>query len=123
MSLIKQKLLILLALVSFTVSASLVSADAYWTRTAEVRDGTPLPVAVQHALGFVKICADNGVELTVTLPLTGNPNRIRWATSGADIASVQADFRRMQQIPEFQEHWMKGLKLYENPTDDWWVRP
>ena len=121
--LLKQKILLLGMAISFLVSSPFVYAEAYWTRTAEVRDGTPLPVAVQHALGFVKICAENGLELTVTLPLTGNPNRIRWASTGTDIASVQADFRKMQQVPEFQEHWMKGLEMYENPTDDWWVSP
>ena len=123
MNFLKQKILMLITVVSFIFSSSLVCAEAYWTRTAEVRDGTPLPEAVQHALGFVKICADNGVKLTVTLPLTGNPNRVRWSSTGADIASVQADFRRLQQIAEFQEHWMKGLEMYENPTDDWWVSP
>ena len=112
-----------MALACLLTSTNLVSAEAYWSRTAEVRDGTPLPVAVEHALGFVKICAENGVELAVTLPIAGNPNRIRWTSRGVDIASVQADFRKMQQVPAFQEHWMKGLEMYENPTDDWWISP
>ena len=123
MNILKEKLLILITLACLLMSTNFVSAEAHWSRTAEVRDGTPLPVAVEHALGFVKICAENGVELAVTLPISGNPNRIRWSTSGADIATVQADFRRMQQVPAFQEHWMKGLEIYENPTDDWWISP
>jgi hypothetical protein len=81
------------------------------------------PLAVQHALGFVKICAENGVELAVTLPISGNPNRIKWTSSGADIASIQADFRKMQQVAAFQEHFVKGLEMYENAIDDWWISP
>ena len=123
MNFLKQKISIMLTLSCLLASTTFVSAEAYWSRTAEVRDGVPLPAAVAHALGFVKISAANGVELNVTLPITGNPNRIRWSTSGADIATVQADFRRMQQVPEFQEHWMKGLEMFENPTDDWWISP
>ena len=122
-NIIRGKLSILITLACLLTSTNFVYAEAHWSRTAEVRDGIPLPVAVEHALGFVKICAENGVELAVTLPITGNPNRIRWSTSGADIATVQADFRRMQQVPTFQEHWMKGLEMYENPTDDWWISP
>ena len=61
----------------FTNLNKFISAKAYWSRSAEVRDGTPLPVAIEHALGFVKICAENGVELAVTLPISRNPNRIR----------------------------------------------
>ena len=113
----------MVTLLCFSASATFVSANAYWSRTAEVRDGVPLPAAVQHALAFVKISAANGLELNVTLPIAGNPNRIRWSTSGKDIATVQADFRRLQQVQEFQEHWMKGLEMYENPTDDWWISP
>ena len=123
MNIIRKKLSIVITLACLLTSTNLVFAEAYWSRTAEVRDGTPLPVAVKHALGFVKICAENGVELAVTLPISGNPNRIRWTSSGVDIASVQADFRKMQQVPTFQEHWMKGLELYENPIDDWWISP
>jgi len=122
-NIIRKKLSIVITLVCLLTSTNLVFAEAYWSRTAEVRDGTPLPVAVKHALGFVKICAENGVELAVTLPISGNPNRIRWTSSGVDIASVQADFRKMQQVPAFQEHWMKGLELYKNPIDDWWISP
>ena len=121
MNCLKQKISVILTLFCFLASTTVVSAEAYWSRTAEVRDGVPLPAAVAHAMGFAKICAENGVELNVTLPISGNPNRIRWSSSGTDIAAVQADFRRMQQVPEFQEHWMKGLEMYENPTDDWWV--
>ena len=123
MNVLRKKLSIVITLACFLTATNLVYAEAYWSRTAEVRDGTPLPVAVKHALGFVKICAENGVELAVTLPISGNPNRIRWTSSGVDIASVQADFRKMQQVPTFQEHWMKGLELYENPIDDWWISP
>ena len=123
MKFLTQKLSMILTLLSLLASPTFVSAEAYWSRTAEVRDGVPLPAAVEHALGFVKICAANGVELNVTLPIAGNPNRIRWSSSGANIAAVQADFRRMQQVPEFQEHWMKGLEMYENATDDWWISP
>ena len=120
---LKRKISIMLTLFYLLASTTTVAAEAHWSRTAEVRDGIPLPVAVEHALGFVKICAANGVELNVTLPISGNPNRIRWSSTGADIATVQADFRRMQQVQEFQEHWMKGLEMYENPTDDWWISP
>ena len=102
MNIMRKKLSILITLVCLLTSTNFVSAEAYWSRTAEVRDGTPLPVAVEHALGFVKICAENGVELAVTLPISGNPNRVRWTSSGVDIATVQADFRKMQQIPAFQ---------------------
>ena len=123
MKIIRRKISMLLTLVCLIASTNFVSAEAYWSRTAEVRDGTPLPVAVQHALGFVKICAENGVELAVTLPISGNPNRIKWTSSGADIASIQADFRKMQQVPAFQEHFVKGLEMYENPIDDWWISP
>ena len=123
MILLKQRLSILITLISLVTSATFVSAEAHWSRTAEVRDGVPLPAAVEHALGFVKICAENGVNLSVSLPITGNPNRIRWSTSGEAIATVQADFQRMQQVPAFQEHWLKGLEMYENPIDDWWVSP
>ena len=123
MNFLQQKISIMVTLLCILASTTFVSAEAYWSRTAEVRDGVPLPAAVEHALGFVKITAANGVELNVTLPITGHPNRIRWSTSGADIATVQADFRRMQQVPEFQEHWMKGLEMYENAMDDWWISP
>ena len=123
MKIIRRKISMLLTLVCLIASTNFVSAEAYWSRTAEVRDGTPLPVAVQHALGFVKICAENGVELAVTLPISGNPNRIKWTSSGADIASIQADFRKMQQVPAFQEHFVKGLEMYENAIDDWWISP
>ena len=99
MNIIKNKISILFTLVCLLTSTNFVSAEAYWSRTAEVRDGTPLPVAVEHALGFVKICAENGVELAVTLPISGNPNRIRWTSSGVDIASVQADFRKCNKFP------------------------
>ena len=111
---IRRKISMLLTLLCLIASTNFVSAEAYWSRTAEVRDGTPLPVAVQHALGFVKICAENGVELAVTLPISGNPNRIKWTSSGADIASIQADFRKMQQVPAFQEHFVKGLETVSN---------
>ena len=116
MNFFKQKVSIMVTLLSILASTTFVSAEAYWSRTAEVRDGVPLPAAVQHALGFVKISAANGLELNVTLPIAGNPNRIRWSTSGKDIATVQANFRRMQQIQEFQEHWMKGLEMYMHPS-------
>ena len=123
MKIIRRKISMLLTLVCLIASTNFVSAEAYWSRTAEVRDGIPLPLAVQHALGFVKICAENGVELAVTLPISGNPNRIKWTSSGADIASIQADFRKMQQVAAFQEHFVKGLEIYENATDDWWISP
>ena len=54
MNFIRKKLSILISLVGLMASSNFVSAEAYWSRTAEVRDGTPLPVAVEHALGFVK---------------------------------------------------------------------
>ena len=75
--------------------------------------------------GESRILRGNGIpnHEVGTFPNSGNPNRIRWTSSGADIASVQADFRKMQQVPAFQEHWMKGLEMYENPTDDWWISP
>ncbi len=123
MKIIRRKISMLLTLVCLIASTNFVSAEAYWSRTAEVRDGIPLPLAVQHALGFVKICAENGVELAVTLPISGNPNRIKWTSSGADIASIQADFRKMQQVAAFQEHFVKGLEMYENAIDDWWISP
>ena len=62
MNFIRKKLSILISLVCLMASSNFVSAEAYWSRTAEVRDGTPLPVAVKHALGFVKICAENGLN-------------------------------------------------------------
>ena len=123
MNIVKQKISIIVTVLGLLLPTTFVSAEAYWSRTAEVRDGVPLPVAVEHALGFVKICAANGVEINVTLPISGNPNRVRWSSTGVDIATVQANFRRMQQIQEFQEHWMKGLEMYENPTDNWWISP
>ena len=91
----KQKISIALTLFCLLATSTFVSAEAHWSRIAEVRDGVPLPAAVQHALGFVNICAANGLELNVTLPIAGNPNRIRWSASGADIETRQADFRRM----------------------------
>ena len=123
MKTLKNKLLTLAFATGFLLSPLIVSADAYWSRTAEVRDGVPLPVAVELALKFSTVSAENGIEVLVTLPLSGNPNRIRWSTSAEDIAAVQANFARMQQMPAFQEIWVKGQEIFENPTDDWWQTP
>ena len=88
MNIVKQKISIIVTVLGLLLPTTFVSAEAHWSRTADVRDGVPLPVAVEYALGFAKICAANGVELNVTLPISGNPNRVRWSSTGVDIATL-----------------------------------
>ena len=77
MNFVKQKISIMLTLLGLLLPTTFISAEAHWSQAAEVRDGVPLPVTVEYALEFVKICAANGVGLNATLPISGNPNRVR----------------------------------------------
>ena len=87
--LIKNKISNLFTLVCLLASTNFVSAETYRSCTAKVWERTPLPVMVEQSLGFVKIYAEHEVELAVTLPISGNPNRIRRTSSGVDIASIK----------------------------------
>ena len=98
-----------------------LAAESLWTRSVDLRDGVPAPSAIQLAMAFKAVAATHGIDLTVALPIAGSPNRITWMASGPDVTSMQANFNKLQQSPEFQELFGKALTMYENAHDEWWT--
>jgi hypothetical protein len=101
--------------------AAPLAAESLWTRSVDIRDGVPAPAAIQLAMAFKATAATHGIELTVALPIAGSPNRITWMASGSDVTSMQANFNKLQQSPEFQELFGKAVTMYENAHDEWWT--
>ncbi len=101
--------------------AAPLAAESLWTRSVDIRDGVPAPAAIQLAMAFKATAATHGIELTVALPIAGSPNRITWMASGSDVTSMQANFNKLQQSPEFQALFGKAVTMYENAHDEWWT--
>ena len=101
--------------------AAPLAAESLWTRSVDIRDGVPAPSAIQLAMAFKATAATHGIEITVALPIAGSPNRITWMASGPDVTSMQANFNKLQQSPEFQELFEKAVTMYENAHDEWWT--
>ena len=101
--------------------AAPLAAESLWTRSVDIRDGVPAPAAIQLAMAFKATAASHGIEITVALPIAGSPNRITWMASGSDVTSMQANFNKLQQSPEFQELFGKAVTMYENAHDEWWT--
>ena len=101
--------------------AAPLAAESLWTRSVDIRDGVPAPSAFQLAMAFKATAATHGIEITVALPIAGSPNRITWMASGPDVTTMQANFNKLQQSPEFQELFGKAVTMYENAHDEWWT--
>ena len=111
----------MLVIILSSFFAAPLAAESLWTRSVDLRDGVPAPSAIQLAMAFKEAAAKHGIELKVALPIAGSPNRITWMASGPDVTSMQADFNKFQQSPEFQELFGKALTMYENAHDEWWT--
>ena len=111
----------ILVVVLSSLTAAPFAAESLWTRSVDIRDGVPAPSAIQLAMAFKATAATHGIEITVALPIAGSPNRITWMASGPDVTTMQANFNKLQQSPEFQELFGKAVTMYENAHDEWWT--
>ena len=111
----------MLVIILSSFFAAPLAAESLWTRIVDLRDGVPAPSAIQLAMAFKATAATHGIEITVALPIAGSPNRITWMASGPDVTSMQANFNKLQQSPEFQELFGKAVTMYENAHDEWWT--
>mgnify|MGYP003385115764 CR=1 FL=1 len=47
--------------------------------------------------------AENGIETTISLPIGGNPNRIRATTRHENLAAMETRFAKLSTLPSYQE--------------------
>jgi hypothetical protein len=69
--------------------------------------------AVAFAQQIVACVKDrHGVELSIAMPLAGNPNRIGWAARYENLAAFEAKMAAITSDPHYQELAAKGSQNF-----------
>lgn len=81
-------------------------------RTASIAQGK---VASAHAFAH-KISAfikkQTGVELRISIPVGGNPNRIRWSSDYENLAALEAQQGKLFADPKYMDMVAKGAENF-----------
>jgi hypothetical protein len=81
-------------------------------RTANIATGKTV-----NAIGWAKAMAAYikdklGLEVSVAMPVGGNPNRIGWSAQYADLAAMEATFAKLMADPKYLEMITKGAENF-----------
>ena len=81
------------------------------------RNATIVPGHVGNAVTFAKQIAayvkdKHGVELSIAMPVAGNPNRIGWAARYENLAAFEAKMTAITSDPHYQEMAAKGSQNF-----------
>ena len=90
-----------------TISAS--AAEVIWTRT----------VTVNKIAAGLKY----GVDLKISMPVSGNATQIRFTRTGTDITSMRVSGAPFSQSDEWKALMMETEGLVSAPVDEWWQQP
>ena len=104
-----------------TISAS--AAEVIWTRTVTVNKIVDMPKAVGLAMQFRAAGLKYGVDLKISMPVSGNATQIRFTRTGTDITSMRVSGAPFSQSDEWKALMMETEGLVSAPVDEWWQQP
>lgn len=84
----------------------------HWTRTASIAPGklTAAQAFAAEATAYLK--AHHGQDFTVSMPIGGNPNRIRWAGQLPSLAAYEAYTAALRADAGYAAVLAKGSDLF-----------
>lgn len=95
----------------------------YWTRTANIAGGK-----VAEAMAFASEVSDlvenaTGVGVTVSAPVAGNPNRIRWHVQYESLAAFEETRAKLLMDPKYVALVTANVVNFVEDTidDEMWI--
>lgn len=94
----------------------------FWTRTASIAPGKLAAAQAFAAEAVAYLKSHHGQEFIVSIPIGGNPNRIRWSGQLESMAAYEVYSAGLRADPGYAEVLAKGSDLFiaGSINDEFW---